>query len=284
MGIRMHGLARLAVLAVIGATATAACGGGTTDDLLGKVKAADKIVMSTDPEYPPQSSLADDGSYEGFDIDVGTEIAKRLGVEIAFETPSWEAITAGSWSGRWDFSVGSMTITTDREKVISFTSPYYYTPAQMAVVPDSGITSLDGLAGKVICVGEGTTYLQWLDGTLDFGTATPQTQPPAGATATTLKSDRNCAESWQAGRRDFDGWLSSVTTVQGAIDEGLPVIKLGDPVYSEPLAVAFDKGGPDPASMVAEVNKILDAMRSDGMLKSLSEKWFGEDLTAKVGG
>jgi len=284
MEYRTHGLARLAVIAVIGAIATTGCGGGGTNDLLAKVKAADKIVMSTDPEYPPQSSLADDGSYEGFDIDVGTEIAKRLGVEIAFETPSWEAITAGSWSGRWDFSVGSMTITTDREKVIAFTSPYYYTPAQLAVLPDSGITSLDGLAGKVICVGEGTTYLQWLDGTLDFGTATPQTKPPAGATATTLKSDRNCAESWQAGRRDFDGWLSSITTVQGAIDEGLPVMKLGDPVYNEPLAVAFDKGGPSPTTMVTEVNKILDAMRSDGTLKSLSEKWFGEDLTTKVGG
>jgi len=284
MEYRTHGLARLAVIAVIGAIATTGCGGGGTNDLLAKVKAADKIVMSTDPEYPPQSSLADDGSYEGFDIDVGTEIAKRLGVEIAFETPSWEAITAGSWSGRWDFSVGSMTITTDREKVISFTSPYYYTPAQLAVLPDSGITSLDGLAGKVICVGEGTTYLQWLDGTLDFGTATPQTKPPAGATATTLKSDRNCAESWQAGRRDFDGWLSSITTVQGAIDEGLPVMKLGDPVYNEPLAVAFDKGGPSPTTMVTEVNKILDAMRSDGTLKSLSVEWFGEDLTTKVGG
>ena len=87
-----------------------------------------------------------------------------------------------------------------------------------------------------------------------------------------------------AGRRDFDGWLSSVTTVQGAIDEGLPVMKLGDPVYNEPLAVAFDKGGPSPTTMVAEVNKILDAMRSDGTLKSLSETWFGEDLTTKVGG
>jgi polar amino acid transport system substrate-binding protein len=284
MGYRTHGLARLAMIAVIGAIATTGCGGGGTNDLLAKVKAADKIVMSTDPEYPPQSSLADDGSYEGFDIDVGTEIAKRLGVEIAFETPSWEAITAGSWSGRWDFSVGSMTITSDREKVIAFTSPYYYTPAQLAVLPDSGITSLDGLAGKVICVGEGTTYLQWLDGTLDFGTATPQTKPPAGATATTLKSDRNCAEAWQAGRRDFDGWLSSITTVQGAIDAGLPVMKLGDPVYNEPLAVAFDKGGPSPTTMVTEVNKILDAMRSDGTLKSLSVEWFGEDLTTKVGG
>ncbi len=278
----MRLVAALAVVTVVAAACST--GGGTADDLLAKVKAAGKIVMSTDPEYPPQSALTAAGGYEGFDIDVGTEIAKRLGVDIAFETPSWEAITAGSWSGRWDFSVGSMTITSDREKVISFSKPYYYTPAQIAVLPDSGITSLDGLAGKVICVGGGTTYLQWLEGTLDFGTESPQTKPPEGSTATTLNTDRNCAESWQAGRRDFDGWLSSSTTVQGAIDEGIDVVKLGDPVFNEPLAVAFDKSGADPASMVTEVNKILDAMRSDGTLKNLSDKWFGEDLTTKVGG
>jgi polar amino acid transport system substrate-binding protein len=285
---RKSGLARSVALIALVVFAAAACsttgGGGTSDDLLSKVKAAGKIVMSTDPEYPPQSALTTDGGYEGFDIDVGTEIAKRLGVDIAFETPSWEAITAGSWSGRWDFSVGSMTITSDREKVIAFTKPYYYTPAQMAVLPDSGIASLDGLAGKVICVGGGTTYLQWLEGTLDFGTESPQTQPPDGSTATTLNTDRNCAESWQAGRRDFDGWLSSSTTVQGAIDEGIDVVKLGDPVFNEPLAVAFDKSGPDPTSMVAEVNKILEAMHSDGTLKTLSDKWFGEDLTTRIGG
>jgi polar amino acid transport system substrate-binding protein len=286
MGNRTNRLARLAAIAVIGTLALGACSSpaATSNDLLAKVKAAGKIVMSTDPEYPPQSAITPAGTYEGFDIDVGTEIAKRLGVDLAFWTPSWEALTAGSWSGRWDFSVGSMTITTDRQKVLAFTNPYYFTPAQMAVLPDSGITTLDGLAGKVVCVGQGTTYLQWLDGTLDFGTESPQTKPPAGVTATTLPSDRNCAESWQAGRRDFDGWLSSATTVQGAIDEGLPVLAVGDPVFNEPLAVAFDKSGADPVSMVAEVNKILDAMRSDGTLKGLSEKWFGEDLTTKIGG
>ncbi len=284
---RVNALGRVAAIATVAALAFGACsssGPSAAPDLLANVKAAGKIVMSTDPEYPPQSAITPSGGYEGFDIDVGTEIAKRLGVDISFETPSWEALTAGSWSGRWDFSVGSMTITSDRQKVLDFTNPYYFTPAQMAVLPDSGITSLDGLAGKVICVAQGTTYLQWLEGTLDFGTESPQTKPPAGATATTLPTDRNCAEAWGAGRRDFDGWLSSSTTVAAAADAGLPVMALGDPVYNEPLAVAFDKSGADPTSMVAEANKILDAMRSDGTLKGLSDKWFGEDLTTKVGG
>ncbi|MDH4141993.1 MAG: transporter substrate-binding domain-containing protein [Chloroflexota bacterium] len=273
----------IVIAALIGGVLAACSGDGASDDLLAKVKAANKIVMSTDPEYPPQSALAPDGTYEGFDIDVGTEIAKRLGVDISFETPSWEAITAGSWSGRWDFSVGSMTITTDREKVIAFTEPYYYTPAQMSVEATSDIGSVADLTGQAVCVGAATTYQQWLDGTLDFGTKTPDAAP-ADITVVSLNTDRNCAEAWQAGRQDFQGWLSSSTTVQGAIDAGLPVKAIGDPVFAEPLAVAFDKSGPDPTSMVTEVNKILDEMRSDGTLGSLSMKWFEEDLTNPAGG
>jgi len=251
------------------------------NSLLGKVMAAGKIVMSTDPQYPPQSSLKSDGTYEGFDIDVGTEIAKRLGLTIEFFNPDWNLITAGSWGGRWDFSVGSMTITTPREKVLAFSKPYYFTPAQMAASTASGITTLDGLAGKSICTGEATTYFDWLSGTLDLGSYTPTTKPPAGSIATTLSTDRLCAEAWKAGRKDFDGWLSSSTTVEAAIKDGLPLVELGAPVFFEPLGVAFDKSGPDPTSMVAKVNQILDDMRADGSMKAFSEKWFGLDLTVE---
>jgi polar amino acid transport system substrate-binding protein len=309
---------RLTVLASVAVLLVAACGGGATPtpaptpaptaaattapaseapatatpaptvdpaSLLGKVLAAGKIVMSTDPQYPPQSELKPDGSYEGFDIDVGNEIAKRLGVKLEYATPKWEVITAGSWSGRWDFSVGSMTITTPREKILAFSKPYYFTPAQMAASTASGITTYDGLAGKTICVGAATTYFDWLNGQLDLGSYTSliKMQPPAGAKATTLDTDRLCAETIKAGRKEFEGWLSSSTTVEQAIAEGLPLIKIGDPVYYEPLGVAFDLSGPDPASMVERVNQILDEMRADGTLKGFAEKWFGLDLTIGPG-
>lgn len=265
------------------APASGAAGSPIPGGLLDNVLKAGKIVMSTDPQYPPQSELAADGTYQGFDIDVGTEIAKRLGVEIEFQTPSWDVITAGSWGGRWDFSVGSMSITKPRQEVLAFTDPYYYTPAQMAVKSDSGITSLDGLAGKTICVAIATTYLDWINGTLEFGIDTPQTPPPAGATATTLDTDRLCAEAWRAGRTDFDGWLSSSTTVQAAIDEGLPVVAVGDPVFYEPLAVAFDRSAPlDPATLVAAVGAIIEEMHADGTLTEMSMTWYGVDLTTQV--
>jgi polar amino acid transport system substrate-binding protein len=260
---------------------------GSEGDLLATICQKGSIKMSTDPQYPPQSELAPDDplGYKGFDIDVGAEIAKRLGVSLAFETPSWEVLTAGGWNGRWDFSVGSMTITAEREAVIDFTQPYYYTPAQMAVRSDSTITDGAGLAGKVICVAVQTTYLDWLEGHLDFGTATAgvtSAAPPAGSTATTLPTDHNCAESWQAGRHDFDGWLSSITTVQGAIDEGLPVKAVGDPVFFEPLAVAFDQGAPTHVALVSAVDQIVADMHADGTLSALSLKWFDHDYTLAI--
>lgn len=257
---------------------------GSDGDLLATICAAGKIVMSTDPGYPPQSVLAPDDplGYKGFDIDVGHEIATRLGVDLTFQTPSWDVLTAGSWNGRWDFSVGSMTITAKREGVLDFTQPYYYTPAQMAVKSDSAIADLAGLAGKVICVGQETTYFDWLNGDLDFGSATAGVTagpPPTGATATTLPTDVDCANAWQAGRHDFDGWLSSITTVQGAIDSGLPVKMVGDPVFFEPLAVAFDKSAPTHSALVAAVNQIVADMHADGTLSQLSMKWFHADYT-----
>jgi polar amino acid transport system substrate-binding protein len=176
-----------------------------------------------------------------------------------------------------------MTVTTPREKVLAFSTPYYYTPAQMAASTASGITTLDGLAGKTVCAGAATTYFDWLSGTLDLGSYTPP-GPPEGVKATTLDTDRLCAETWKAGRTDFEGWLSSLTTVDAAIADGLPLVKVGKPVFSEPLAVAFDRGGPDPTSIVEKVNQILDEMRADGTLKALSEKWFdGVDLTVDPG-
>ena len=251
----------------------------TEPDHLARILEAGVIRMSTDGLYPPQSELTPEGTYVGFDIDVGTEIANRLGVDITFTEPGWDVITAGSWGDRWDFSVGSMNITVPRMEVIDFTQPYYYTPAQLAARADLGYTRTDDLAGKTICVGAATTYFDWLNGTLEVVSDEPLPEPPEGAVATTLETDRLCAEAWLAGREDFEGWLSSSTTVQQAIDDGLPVVAVGEPFFVESLAVAFDKSVEDNDSLVAAVDTIVGEMHADGTLSALSEKWFGADLT-----
>jgi polar amino acid transport system substrate-binding protein len=248
--------------------------------LLEKVLKAGKLVVSTDPNYAPQSFQKQDGTYEGFDIDVANEIGKRLGVKVEFTTPDWEVITAGAWSGRWDASVGSMTITTERQKVLDFSEPYYFTPAQMAVRTDTGITTLEGLSGKTVCAGKSTTYLDWLNGKkLEFQPVSPISTPPANLKTVSLKTDQDCPQTWAAGRKDFEGWLSSSTTVQAAIDADQPVTKVGDPVYEEPLAVAVDKAGVPDTDFMTKLDEIVKSMHDDGTLTQFSMKWFKLDLT-----
>ena len=126
------------------------------------------LTVSTATGVPTAIQLnKDTGEYEGFDIDVATEIAKRLGVEIAWEAPAWDTIVAGNWNGRWDASVGSMTITPERVDVLDFTPPYYYTPAVIAVHKDNtSITSAGDLDGKTIGVCGACTYDLYLQNKL----------------------------------------------------------------------------------------------------------------------
>jgi ABC-type amino acid transport substrate-binding protein len=72
--------------------------GDSAGDLLETVMENGVLRISTDANYEPQSFREPDGSWVGFDIDVGTEIAERLGVEAEFQHQDWEIITAGSWS------------------------------------------------------------------------------------------------------------------------------------------------------------------------------------------
>lgn len=262
----------------------AACGGSSADDLLGDIEQRGTIRVSTDANYAPQSYLDEDGNFVGFDIDVATEIAERLGVEVEFVTPDWDVITAGNWGGQWDMSVGSMTVTRDRQEVLDFANPaYYFTPAQFAASEASGITSLDKINGQSVCVGLSTTYETWLSGDVDalgLPDSSFYADPPADVTIVPLQTDNDCFQSIQAGREEFDVFLTSNTVVQAAIDGDVAVVRVGSPVFSENLAVAFDKSGElDNTSLVERVSEIVAEMHDDGTLSELSMKWFSEDLT-----
>jgi len=254
------------------------------DDALAEIMANGAIRVSTDANYEPQSFLNPQGEFIGFDIDVAKEIAKRLGVEVEFVTPDWDLLTAGNWGGQWDMSVGSMTVTTAREKVLTFASPaYYYTPAQVAAADGSGIDALADLNGQTICVGVSTTYETWLGGDLEalgLPAASFYADPPKDVKVIPLQTDNECAQQIQAGRTEFAAFLTSNTVVEAAIREGVAIHRVGGPVFSENLGVAFDRASvKDPTSLAAKVGEIIAAMHADGTLSGFSNNWFGEDLT-----
>lgn len=275
------------VLLVVLLLSLVGCAGGGAggDDLLSDIEERGVVRVSTDPNYEPQSFLDENGEFVGFDIDVARAIGERLGVEVEFVTPDWDVITAGNWAGQWDMSVGSMTVTTARQEVLDFAEPpYYYTPAQFAAADGSGIEALEDINGQAVCVGVSTTYETWLNGAaaeLGLPEESFYADPPTDITVIPLSTDAECPQSIQAGRQEFQVFLSSNTVVQAAIDSGLPIHRVGSPVFSENLAVAFDKGAElDNASAVQRVGEIIQEMHEDGTLRELSLKWFESDLTA----
>ena len=273
----------LTLFAVLTLAAACGGGGGSADNLLGQIEEEGVLTVSTDPAYPPQSSLNEStGEYEGFDIDVATEIANRLGVEVAWEAPAWETIIAGSWNGRWDLSVGSMTVTPEREEVLDFSTPYYYTPAVVAVLADdSSINDLTtDLDGKSIAVCGACTYDFYLQGNLDIPGESYEFVVDDPEIVTT-DTDSTAIEQLVQGR--VDAAISSLTTMQAAIDSGLPIKIVGDPLFYEPLAAASDKSSSmSTDSFVSRVSEIIDEMHADGTLSNLSNEWFGLDLTKKA--
>jgi polar amino acid transport system substrate-binding protein len=301
----MKKLYNVLVVAMLASLVLAACGAAPAakpTDLLAAIKQRGYILVSTDPNYEPQSFLNTEGKrpsdtkcpsdalttaeMQGFDVDVAKAIGDDLGVETCFATPSWDAITAGKWADKWDLSVGSMTITTERQKVLDFSVPYYYTPAVVAVRADSTFKSLDDLAGQSLCAGASTTYETWLNGQdLGFPATSIYAKPPANIKVVPLETDQECAQAIAAGRQDFVGYVTSKTVVDANIAAGLPVVQLGSPVYSEDLAAAFDKSSSLPTDTLrAEVDKLFTAMHSDGRLSQLSQKWFQADLTQSPNG
>jgi polar amino acid transport system substrate-binding protein len=269
--------ANLIGLGLVGLLAFA--GPGNAGQVLDRVMKTKTLTMSSDPAYPPQSFLDDKNEFEGFDIDVGREIAKRLGAELKVVTPAWEVITAGKWGDRWDISVGSMTPTSQRARVLDFPAVYYYTPASFAVHKDSKATKLDDLNGKVIGVCGGCTYESYLKKELKLDAAGA---PPFDFLVTpkeirTYETDTNALDDLKIGDgKRLDAVLSALPTIKEAIKGGYPLRVVGSPVYYEPLAVAIDKGDPE---FDAKIKDIIEAMRKDGTLANLSQKWYGYDLT-----
>ena len=292
-------LAGLAVLAMIGAacsndtssTSAAAPSGGsgtgvcasadtTTGDALAEVCSSGSLRVATDPKYKPQSWYdVQTSTWNGFDVEVATEIASRLGVQPDIQAQKWNTITAGSWNDRWDVSVGSMTDTVDRESLFYFTPAYYYTPAAISVFQDN--TTINGpadLTGKTVCVGVSTTYQDYVEGDLVLGAAAPPFKFEINdGNLQTFDTDTDALDNLALGDGvRCDAAISAQQTIQAFIDDGGPIKLVGDSLYYEPLAIAFDKNDPADAQSLSEaVSQIVDDMHADGTLSELSKKWYG---------
>jgi polar amino acid transport system substrate-binding protein len=309
----MKKLSVLASLLVLASLVLGACGTPATEapapteamteaagsDLLAAVQERGTLIGFTDPAYPPQSSLKADpqrtagtkcaedqktvGELEGIDIDVTVAIAEALGVEACFVTPDWGMLVAGGWSDRWDIAVGSVTITPERAEVLRFAQPYKSIPAVVYVHADNTTyTTPADLSGKKVGVCSGCTYEAYLNQTLaipgvpDIEYVITDAEVKGYDTDTTALQDLVLGDGLR-----LDAVLTSQTTGDQFISDGGQIKAVGDPVYYEFDAPAFDRSSTmDSTSLIAKVNEVIQGMHADGSMSALSEKWLGADYSA----
>jgi polar amino acid transport system substrate-binding protein len=240
--------------------------GKAPSGLAAKIVTADTVVVANDANYAPQSSIDKaTGDLVGFDVDVAKKMAEILGLQVTFENPAWETIPAGLNQGKYDVSIGSMTVTPERQKALDFTEPYYYTSGQVFVKKGgTQITAVTDLDGKKVGVGAATTYYDYL-------------KANSSADVKTYTTDADAFPDLRNGNLDFV--MTAGPTGQQAISQGQPFDFSGAPLYYEDLAFAIKKGEGD---WLAMLNYAVNKMHEDGSLTAMSEKWYnGLDLTVK---
>ena len=229
------------------------------DDLLDTVKAAGKIVVYTNPEFPPYE-YKEGEDFVGIDVEIATAIAEELGAKLEVVDMEFDSIIASVQKGETDFGMAGMTITDERKEMIDFTSSYA-TGVQVVIIPEgSDIASLDDLEGKKIGVQLGTTGDIYA--TDDYG-AENVTEYGKGADAIiALKGG------------DVDAVIIDNEPAKAFVseNEGLKILETEYAVEDYAIAVSKDN-----AELLNKINKALEKLTADGTIDKIIEKYISAE-------
>jgi polar amino acid transport system substrate-binding protein len=227
--------------------------------------AQDKIVVGAYPANPPWEYKTEAGAFEGFEVDVAAEVAKRLGLEVEFQDMGFQALFAATASGRIDFAISSISITNDRLQNQSFTQPYYDSDGTVIGREDSAVASLEDLNGKVIGVVAGTTGEAWANENKDaLGIAEVKS----------YNAQQDLLLEVQNGR--IEGGAGEIAGFQYAMTQ-MPGLKI---LVRIPTGERFAMMAAKDHALVAQANDAITAMKEDGTLAAIHKKWFGVDPDA----
>lgn len=233
-------------------------------DELDAVKERGELRIAMSGVYPPFNFVNERNEVVGFDADIGSEVARRIGVEPEIVTTAWDGIVAGLLAGKYDTIVGSMTITPERENVVDFVGPYYHAGRGVFVPEDSPVQSLDDLKGKTLGVTLGETHEKWARG-------------QGGWTVRTYKGLPELLLELRAGR--VDALVVDNIPIRVAVKESGERIRQLDTPGIEGAAVAIGiairKGNPE---LAAAMQKALDEMMADGTYEKIAMEWVGADI------
>lgn len=235
----------------------------------GSTSGGNVLKVGVDDSYPPMEYKDDKNATVGFDIDLANEIGKKLGMKVEFVSNAWDGIFQALKTNKFDCIISSVSITEDRLKEFSLTKPYIANAQVIVVKPDNTtVKEPKDLAGKNVGVQVGTTADE---------SATKYLE----TTKFTLKKYDQVIQPFadmKAGRLDAI-IVDEVVARYYVVQDKASFKVSGARLTNEPIGICFKKSN---TSLRDKTQKAIDDLRADGTLKTLSVKWFGEDLTSNI--
>lgn len=221
-----------------------------------KTVEAGKLIMSTNAAFPPYEMVADDGSFEGIDVEVAGAIAGKLGLELVVDDMDFDAALLAVQQNKSDIVMAGVTVTEDRQLIMNF-SDSYATGVQVVIVKEGSDVTLDNLGEKMIGTQRGTTGYIYTSG--DYG----------DDHVTAYDNGASAVQALLNGQVDCVVIDSAPAEAFVAANAGLTIL---DTEYvTENYAVGVNK---DNTALLDAINQALAELTADGTIQSIVDKYI----------
>ena len=221
-----------------------------------KTVEAGKLIMSTNAAFPPYEMVADDGSFEGIDVEVAGAIAGKLGLELVVDDMDFDAALLAVQQNKSDIVMAGVTVTEDRQLIMNF-SDSYATGVQVVIVKEGSDVTLDNLGEKMIGTQRGTTGYIYTSG--DYG----------DDHVTAYDNGASAVQALLNGQVDCVVIDSAPAEAFVAANAGLTIL---DTEYvTENYAIGVNK---DNTALLDAINQALAELTADGTIQAIVDKYI----------
>ena len=215
-----------------------------------------KLIMSTNAAFPPYEMVADDGSFEGIDVEIAGAIAEKLGLELVVDDMDFDAALLAVQQGKSDIVMAGVTVNEDRELVMNF-SDTYSKGVQVVIVKEGSDVTLDNLGDQMIGTQRGTTGYIYASG--DYGEDH----------VTAYDDGASAVQALANGQVDCVIIDSAPAEAFVAANPGLAIL---DTEYTvEDYAIGLNK---DNTALLDAVNAALAELTADGTVQAIVDKYI----------
>ena len=262
-------IAKMMLVAALCAVVFTGCTDSRT--VLEKVKAKGKMVVYTNPEFPPYEYLGANKEIIGVEMDLVNRIAEKVGVKAEIIPAEFDSILGTVMSGKADMGASGFTINEERKQKVDFSVPFVRSVQYLIVSETSSIKTAEDLAGKRIGGQNGTTGLLMVEDAVKKGILKD--------TKAEVKSYNNAPDAMvgmKSGHVDavvIDELVAKALAQKNAGFKAIPLVDKNDKGLDAPedFGIMLAKGNED---FMAIINEVIAEMKKDGSLEASFFKHF----------